>query len=150
MAYSEQKRCTCIICLYQQQSFSRVIHFLIAFVNYYCIHFCCTGAFFIPYLTAFIFVAAPMFILEISLGQYTRSGCIHAWDIVPAFRGNIYISPLLYVLFKIIKDKQLGCKVQNSSRLTFNQTLQSRMLKLIRIYNALFSKITAAMESESW
>ncbi len=46
------------------------------------------GAFLIPYFTIILTGAVPMYLLEIGMGQYTRSGCIRVWDICPVFRGR--------------------------------------------------------------
>ncbi|XP_045167232.2 sodium- and chloride-dependent GABA transporter 1-like [Mercenaria mercenaria] len=45
------------------------------------------GAFLIPYALSFFLAAAPTYIAEISLGQYTSCGVVQAWKMVPVFQG---------------------------------------------------------------
>lgn len=45
------------------------------------------GAFIIPYILMLIFAGIPLFFLEVSFGQYGRSGVITIWRISPLFRG---------------------------------------------------------------
>ncbi|XP_035215546.1 sodium- and chloride-dependent taurine transporter-like isoform X1 [Stegodyphus dumicola] len=48
------------------------------------------GAFLIPYLICLIAGGAPVFILEIALGQFTSQGGITVWEICPIFKGIGY------------------------------------------------------------
>lgn len=45
------------------------------------------GAFLIPYLLSAALVGMPLIFMETAIGQYTRHGCIAAWDILPLMRG---------------------------------------------------------------
>ncbi|KAL4226709.1 Sodium- and chloride-dependent creatine transporter 1 [Mactra antiquata] len=53
------------------------------------------GAFLVPYLLTFFFVAAPAYIAEISLGQYMSSGTVRAWKIAPVFQGLGFASQII-------------------------------------------------------
>ena len=45
------------------------------------------GCFLIPYGISLILAGVPILILEVALGQFTSSGGITAWNIVPLFQG---------------------------------------------------------------
>ncbi|XP_063402069.1 sodium- and chloride-dependent glycine transporter 1-like [Mytilus trossulus] len=45
------------------------------------------GAFLIPFVVCIIFVAFPIFFLELSLGQFTGRSTIHCWEACPLFKG---------------------------------------------------------------
>lgn len=45
------------------------------------------GVFLIPYFIFLFLGAIPIFLLEVSLGQFMQSGAITAWNLVPAFKG---------------------------------------------------------------
>ncbi|XP_066520140.1 solute carrier family 6 member 11a [Hoplias malabaricus] len=56
------------------------------------------GAFFIPYILYLMTCGIPLFILEISLGQYTSQGGITCWTkICPLFEGLGYASQIIIV-----------------------------------------------------
>ncbi|KAL4222728.1 Sodium- and chloride-dependent creatine transporter 1 [Mactra antiquata] len=55
------------------------------------------GAFLIPYLITFFLVAAPTYIVEISLGQYTSAGTVRAWSIAPLFQGLGFSSQMILI-----------------------------------------------------
>ncbi|KAF5909366.1 sodium- and chloride-dependent GABA transporter 2-like isoform X2, partial [Clarias magur] len=60
------------------------------------------GVFFIPYLTFLFACGIPLFLMEISLGQYTSQGCITCWrKICPLFEGLGYGSQVV-VLYSSI------------------------------------------------
>jgi hypothetical protein len=49
-----------------------------------------SGAFLIPYFVLLVTCGVPVFLLELSLGQYMSLGSIKAWGkIVPGFQGEI-------------------------------------------------------------
>ena len=48
------------------------------------------GAFLIPYVLVLIFVGRPLYLLELALGQFSSSGSVRVWDMVPAFGGIGY------------------------------------------------------------
>ncbi|KAK2857995.1 hypothetical protein Q7C36_005914 [Tachysurus vachellii] len=60
------------------------------------------GAFLIPYLVFLFACGIPLFLMEISLGQYTSQGCITCWrKICPLFEGLGYGSQVI-VLYSSI------------------------------------------------
>ncbi|XP_027002279.1 solute carrier family 6 member 22, tandem duplicate 1 [Tachysurus fulvidraco] len=60
------------------------------------------GAFLIPYLVFLFACGIPLFLMEISLGQYTSQGCITCWrKICPLFEGLGYGSQVV-VLYSSI------------------------------------------------
>lgn len=48
------------------------------------------GAFLIPYLIVLLMIGRPLYLLELSIGQFSSSGCVKIWDLAPAFRGIGY------------------------------------------------------------
>uniref|UniRef100_A0A3Q2QQB8 Transporter n=1 Tax=Fundulus heteroclitus TaxID=8078 RepID=A0A3Q2QQB8_FUNHE len=60
------------------------------------------GVFFIPYILFLFTCGIPLFLLETSLGQYTKQGCITCWaKICPLFEGMGYGSQVV-VLYSSI------------------------------------------------
>jgi SNF family Na+-dependent transporter len=51
-----------------------------------------TGAFLIPFVVCLIFIAFPIFFLEVALGQFTARSIIHCWEACPIFKGNSNIT----------------------------------------------------------
>ncbi|UYV69749.1 SLC6A8, partial [Cordylochernes scorpioides] len=62
---------------------------------------CPSGAFLIPYSICLICGGAPVFILEIALGQYTSQGGITVWDICPLFKGIGYGTTVIVFFLNI-------------------------------------------------
>ena len=55
-----------------------------------------TGAFLIPYLLMMMFVGIPLFMLEVTIGQYSSSGPIMVWEASPLFKGKaLFVSDQL-------------------------------------------------------
>ncbi|CAF0827654.1 unnamed protein product [Rotaria sp. Silwood1] len=50
------------------------------------------GAFLIPYTLMLIFIGAPVFYLELTLGQFTSTGPLAVWNVNPLLRGIGYAS----------------------------------------------------------
>ncbi|CAF3419850.1 unnamed protein product [Rotaria socialis] len=50
------------------------------------------GAFLIPYTLMLIFIGAPVFYLELTLGQFTSAGPLVVWNVNPLLRGIGYAS----------------------------------------------------------
>ena len=48
------------------------------------------GAFLIPYICVLMLVGRPLYFLELALGQFSSSGSVRVWDMVPAFGGVGY------------------------------------------------------------
>ena len=51
-----------------------------------------SGAFLVPYFIMVILAGIPMFLMEVSIGQFMSAGGIKVWNISPLFMGE-----LLYV-----------------------------------------------------
>lgn len=47
------------------------------------------GAFLIPFLIMIIFVGLPVFLIELSIGQYIGAGPLNIWSISPIFKGSL-------------------------------------------------------------
>ncbi|XP_070552975.1 sodium- and chloride-dependent glycine transporter 1-like isoform X1 [Ptychodera flava] len=64
------------------------------------------GAFLIPYVIMLVVVGMPMFLVELSLGQYASQGCIGVWKCCPLFKGLGYAmviaSSLLAIYYNVI------------------------------------------------
>ncbi|XP_075263671.1 creatine transporter-like, partial [Convolutriloba macropyga] len=45
------------------------------------------GAFLVPYVLFMVASGAPLFFLELTLGQYSQQGAIQCWNILPIFKG---------------------------------------------------------------
>lgn len=66
-----------------------------------------SGAFFIPYTLALLFLGLPLFLMELAIGQFSSEGPITVWKMNPLFSGigyamflmssivGIYVSGLL-------------------------------------------------------
>ena len=46
------------------------------------------GAFLVPYLLFMVLGSAPVFFMEVSLGQFMSQGNISVWKLCPIFKGN--------------------------------------------------------------
>ncbi|RWS28887.1 sodium- and chloride-dependent GABA transporter 1-like protein, partial [Leptotrombidium deliense] len=49
-------------------------------------------AFLVPFIVCIVFCGIPLFILEVSLGQYLNTGGIGIWNLVPVMKGVGYAS----------------------------------------------------------
>ena len=47
------------------------------------------GAFLIPYLIILVFIGRPLYFLETVLGQFSSSGSVKVWNVVPLARGIV-------------------------------------------------------------
>jgi len=59
------------------------------------------GAFLIPWLLSIFLCGIPMFVLEVSLGQFLNTGGICVWNLVPIFKGIGYASMVMIGLCNI-------------------------------------------------
>lgn len=59
------------------------------------------GAFLIPYTIMLLFVGLPLFLMELSFGQYASEGPITIWKISPLFQGIGYAMFLMTTLVGI-------------------------------------------------
>lgn len=57
------------------------------------------GAFLIPYLTMLALAGIPIFLLEVSLGQFASQGPVSVWKAIPALQGKLLKPGLLPALF---------------------------------------------------
>ena len=48
------------------------------------------GAFLIPYMIVLLLVGRPLYFMELALGQFSSSGSVRVWDMVPALGGVGY------------------------------------------------------------
>lgn len=46
------------------------------------------GAFLIPYLIILILIGRPLYFLEMVLGQFSSSGSVKVWSVVPLAKGR--------------------------------------------------------------
>ncbi|XP_044126399.1 sodium- and chloride-dependent glycine transporter 2 [Bufo gargarizans] len=64
------------------------------------------GAFLIPYLTMLALAGIPIFLMEVSLGQFASQGPISVWKAIPALQGcgiaMLIISVLIAIYYNII------------------------------------------------
>ncbi|OAF69062.1 hypothetical protein A3Q56_03189 [Intoshia linei] len=70
-----------------------------------------SGAFLIPYATMLLTAGIPLFFLELSFGQYGRSGVVSIWSVSPLFSGNVSnhsVLNLTYVNALTSEDKLPG------------------------------------------
>ncbi|XP_078544662.1 sodium- and chloride-dependent neutral and basic amino acid transporter B(0+)-like [Lissotriton helveticus] len=64
------------------------------------------GAYLIPYIIMLVFAGLPLFFLECSLGQFSSSGPIAIWKILPILKGvgvtMVLISTLVAIYYNVI------------------------------------------------
>lgn len=58
------------------------------------------GAFLIPYLIMLCLAGIPIFLLEVSLGQFASQGPVSVWKAIPALQGKLRIYRLRSKLIK--------------------------------------------------
>ncbi|XP_022235553.1 sodium- and chloride-dependent GABA transporter 1-like [Limulus polyphemus] len=51
------------------------------------------GAFLLPYFLSIILCGIPLFIMEVSIGQYMSTGGIAIWNLVPVLKGETVKKP---------------------------------------------------------
>ncbi|OWF50839.1 sodium-dependent noradrenaline transporter-like [Mizuhopecten yessoensis] len=66
------------------------------------------GAFIIPYFTVLLLGAIPVFMMELSMGQYTQEGPIRVWKMSPLFRGIGYASCLMAYIVAFYYNLVIG------------------------------------------
>lgn len=88
----------------QQYNTVRIICFRFLVLNKICCHFS-PGAFLIPYLLMLVFLGVPLLYMELTVGQYTRRGPVHALATVcPLLKGTQGLN--IHQLLKCIQTKQ--------------------------------------------
>uniref|UniRef100_A0A671LTJ4 Transporter n=1 Tax=Sinocyclocheilus anshuiensis TaxID=1608454 RepID=A0A671LTJ4_9TELE len=69
------------------------------------------GAFLIPYLIMLGLAGIPIFLLEVSLGQFASQGPVSVWKAIPALQGcgiaMLIISVLIAIYYNIIMDRDI-------------------------------------------
>ena len=72
------------------------------------------GAFLIPYIVVLSFIGRPLYFLEMILGQFSSSGSVKVWNVVPFARGffNLNAIPLNSKLINLNFLKELGMDKQ--------------------------------------
>ena len=63
--------------------------------------FLVAGAFLVPWLLCIGLCGIPLFVLEVSLGQYLNTGGICVWNLVPLFKGIGYASMVMIGLCNV-------------------------------------------------
>ena len=46
------------------------------------------GAFLVPFFISIVLCGVPLFMMEVSIGQYLNTGGIGIWNLVPMFKGE--------------------------------------------------------------
>ena len=65
--------------------------------------------FFIPYVIMLVFVGIPIFLLELSLGQFSSSGPINCWELAPIFKGKHVVEYTVdLVIFVCLDSREFG------------------------------------------
>lgn len=59
------------------------------------------GAFLIPYILSIVLCGIPLFVLEVSVGQYLSTGGIAIWNLVPIFKGIGFASMTMIALCNV-------------------------------------------------
>ncbi len=60
------------------------------------------GAFLIPFLTFLLLLGIPLVFLELSIGQFTSTGPLTSWSMVPIFRGQYLLKKFLLKKLSIL------------------------------------------------
>ncbi|VDO78136.1 unnamed protein product [Onchocerca flexuosa] len=67
-----------------------------------------TGSFLVVYLLFFSLGALPVFIMEITIGQYAQRGAMEIWNLCPLFKGvgigNVVIAFMCIAYFCVISS----------------------------------------------
>uniref|UniRef100_A0A8C1AHP2 Solute carrier family 6 member 5 n=2 Tax=Cyprinus carpio TaxID=7962 RepID=A0A8C1AHP2_CYPCA len=81
-------------------NWSNKLDFILSMVGY------AVGAFLIPYLIMLGLAGVPIFLLEVSLGQFASQGPVSVWKAIPALQGcgiaMLIISVLIAIYYNII------------------------------------------------
>ena len=56
-----------------------------------------SGAFLVPYFIMVILAGIPMFLMEVSIGQFMSAGGIKVWNISPLFMGELLLLCSFYL-----------------------------------------------------
>ncbi|PAA74854.1 hypothetical protein BOX15_Mlig005956g4 [Macrostomum lignano] len=64
------------------------------------------GAFLIPFLAFLVFSGTPIFMMELSLGQFTSCGPLRCWEFAPGLRGMgvsmVLVSALVAIYYNVL------------------------------------------------
>ncbi|KAI6208729.1 Sodium-and chloride-dependent creatine transporter 1 [Aphelenchoides besseyi] len=80
------------------------------------------GTFIVAYIFCFVFATLPVFLMEVSVGQYLQRGAMEMWNIVPIFKGvglaNIVVSGMCVWYYSVVVTWALHFMIA-SCRTTF-------------------------------
>lgn len=62
-----------------------------------CAYFMFAGAFLIPYLIMLGLAGIPIFLLEVSLGQFASQGPVSVWKAIPALQGKLTLYTFMHL-----------------------------------------------------
>lgn len=85
--------------------------------SYSYLYFPMPGAFLIPYLTMLGIAGIPIFLLEVSLGQFASQGPVSVWKCIPALQGKLLNRKLSRKNKRSVFPPLLKSNVYISSRL---------------------------------
>ena len=64
------------------------------------------GLFLVPYFTMLFLIGIPMYVLEMSLGQFTSQSLLQCWECAPALKGigwgMLYMNTIVSIYYNVI------------------------------------------------
>ena len=74
------------------------------------------GAFLIPYFIMVVLAGIPMFLMEVSIGQFMSAGGIKVWNISPLFMGKLLCIARMGQPFRSLYNLDIETKSTLSAR----------------------------------